>query len=60
MLPHDWLAAKAAKHGYSLRLMRLSIAAYRLGRALGIAGVFSDLVFGRVASRRGQAWRRPS
>ncbi len=42
-VPHDWLVKQAAKHGYSLIVLRLSIQAYRLGRAVGINGVFSTL-----------------
>ena len=40
-VPHDILAALAALRGYSLMLLRLTIAAYRLARAVGIAGVYS-------------------
>ncbi len=40
-LPHHLIAAAARRLGYSLYLLRLSIAAYRLPRALGIDGAYS-------------------
>ena len=40
-IPHDKLAEAANAKGYSLSLLRLSIAAYRLRRSIGVAGVFS-------------------
>ena len=44
-VPHDWLVRQAHRHGYNLFLLRLSIAAYRLARAVGINGVYAALVF---------------
>ena len=43
-VPHHvvWRAAK--KHRYSLWILRLSLASYRLPRAVGVAGVFSRLI----------------
>ena len=48
MVPHDVLIELAKKWGYPLWLLRLSLAAYRLARSIGIEGVFSITV---VASR---------
>ena len=47
-VPHHLLAAAAARKGYPLVLLRLSLAAYRMQRAIGIEGVFSHLL---VATR---------
>ena len=44
-VPHDILVRHAVKNGYDLWLLRLSLAAYLLGRAVGIHGVFSVLLF---------------
>eukprot|EP00973_Karenia_brevis_P064916 9015810-Karenia_brevis.AAC.1 len=44
MVPHQLLAMAARKHRFSLRILRLSLAAYRLKRAIGIDGVFSVLL----------------
>ena len=41
MIPHRHIAVAAVKHGYSLWLLRLSLAAYRLPRAVGVEGVYS-------------------
>ena len=43
-VPHDVLARMAALAGYPVIPLRLAIAAYRLARAVGIAGVFARLV----------------
>lgn len=41
MIPH-WALAKAAKQcGYSLKVLRLSVAAYRIARSIGIDGTYS-------------------
>ena len=40
-VPHGVLAEAAAKAGYNLVILRLSLAAYRLTRVLSIEGVFS-------------------
>ena len=48
MIPHHHVAAAAKKHGYSLWLLRLSLASYRLPRAVGIEGIYSRVI---VASR---------
>ena len=37
-IPHALLVKAAAKHNFPLRLLRLSLAAYRLQRAIGIGG----------------------
>ncbi len=47
-VPHDKLVHYAVIHGYQLWVLRLSLAAYRLVRVVGINGVFSA---GIVASR---------
>ena len=47
-MPHDLLVLQAIALGYNLRLLRLSLAGYRLPRALMIDGVCSRTV---VASR---------
>ena len=44
MVPYDWLVRQARKYGFSLRLLRLSIAAYKLSCAVGTCGSFSGLV----------------
>ena len=33
-IPHDWLVRQAVRHGYNLYLLRLSLAAYLLARAV--------------------------
>ena len=43
-IPHARLAREAAKLGYPLWLLRLSLAAYRLPRSLRIGQVYSFLV----------------
>ena len=40
-IPHDLVAKAAMEKGYNLVILRLSFAAYRLQRAVGIDGVFS-------------------
>jgi hypothetical protein len=40
-IPHDLLCQAAKEKGYNLVILRLSLAAYRLCRAVGIDGVFS-------------------
>ena len=47
-VPHEWLVEQAKKYEYSLSVLRLSIAAYRLPRTVSIAAVCSRLV---VATR---------
>ena len=44
MLPHNRIAEAAMRHGYNLWLLRLSLAAYRLPRSLGIDGAYSRSV----------------
>ena len=41
MIPHHLIVSAARKHGYSPWLLRLSLAAYRLPRAIGVEGVYS-------------------
>ena len=47
-VPHAILVRAAASRGYPILVLRLSIAAYRLSRSIGVDGVYSRLV---VASR---------
>ena len=43
-VPHDILVECARECGYNLTILRLSLAAYRLVRSLGVEGVFSRLI----------------
>jgi len=43
-VPHDILVAKAVTKGYPLRLLRVSLSAYRLARTLTVQGACSRLV----------------
>jgi len=43
-IPHRPLVEAARRHGYSLWLLRMSLAAYRLQRTVGVDGCFSRLV----------------
>ena len=44
-VPFDWLAQKAARVGYNLIILRLSLAAYSLARVLDIEGCVSGFVW---------------
>ena len=44
-IPHWYLLQQAVKYHFNLFLLRLSVAAYRMGRAIGINAVFGSLVF---------------
>ena len=48
MIPHHLIASAARKHGFSFWILRLSLAAYRLPRAIGVEGVYSRQI---VATR---------
>ena len=48
-VPHDMLVAAAKLRGYPLRLLRLSLEAYRLQRVVGVDGAFSK----RIRATRG-------
>lgn len=48
MIPHHLIVSAARTHGFSPWFLRLSLAAYRLPRAIGVEGVYSRLI---VASR---------
>jgi len=50
-LPHWLIVAAATKHRCNLFVLRLSLAAYRLPRAIGIDGVYSRLVVATLASQ---------
>ena len=41
MIPHEHIAAAAAKHGYSAWVLRLSLAAYRMQRVVSVEGLYS-------------------
>ena len=43
-VPHDDIAAAARVRGYPLCILRLSLAAHRLRRSLGVDGVYSRLI----------------
>jgi hypothetical protein len=44
-IPHDLLVKAAIDKGYNLVVLRLSLAAYRLSRVIGIDGIYSRKVF---------------
>ena len=44
MVSHAELARAARKHGFSLKVLRLSLAAYRIALSIGIDEVYSDTV----------------
>ena len=48
MIPHQHIWAAAVKHDFNLWVLRLSLAAYRLARAVGINGMYSRCI---VAAR---------
>ena len=41
-IPHSVLVEEAQKRGYPLYLLRLSLAACRVGRIVGVGGVFQQ------------------
>ena len=43
-IPHHLVVKAARKHGYPLKLLRLSLAAYRLQRSIGIEGKYSRCI----------------
>ena len=43
-IPLDHLVVHARRWGYNLRLLRLSLAAYRLSRRIGVDGMYSNSV----------------
>ena len=44
-VPHDWLVKQAARYRYPLAILRLSLAAYRLGRVVVINGICTALIW---------------
>jgi hypothetical protein len=44
MVPHHLLAQAAKEAGYSIRILRMSLAAYRIARSIGVDGVYSKQV----------------
>ena len=49
-IPHRHLVHAALRHGYPIVLLRLSLAAYRIRRAVGVAECFHALLSQRVTS----------
>ena len=43
-VPHRRLAQAARKHGYNVTVLRLTLAAYRLPRSIGVSGIYSRMV----------------
>ena len=43
-IPHWFLVQQAATYGFNIVLLRLSVAAYKLQRAVGVEGVYSALL----------------
>ena len=43
-IPHHYIVQAAIRHNYNLCLLRLSLAAYRLPRAIGVDGQYSRLI----------------
>lgn len=41
-IPHDWSVRQTCRYGYNLYLLRLSVEAYRLGRAVGICRAYAS------------------
>ena len=44
MIPHKQLVEAARATGFSLRVLRMSLAAYRIARTVGVDGVYSETV----------------
>ena len=44
-MPHSVLVREAHARGYPLLLLRLSLAAYRIARVVGVGGIFSRLIY---------------
>ena len=44
-VPHDWLVAHASTLNYPMRILKLSIQAYLLGRSIAVDGMATSLVF---------------
>ena len=59
-VPYHLLVKAAVAKGYPLVVLRLSIAAYRLARSLGVDGIYSKLLLATRVSRLAQALRLPS
>ena len=53
-IPHHLVAKAAARLGFNLTVLRLSLAAYRLARAISVEGTFSLLLI----ATRGWIWPR--
>jgi hypothetical protein len=43
--PHEWLVRQAVKYQYPLLILRLSIAAYKLGRTIVVDGVCTAIIW---------------
>ena len=44
-VPHDFLVAHAVEYLYPIRLLKLSIAAYKIGRIIVVDGVCSYMLY---------------
>ena len=55
-IPHVHVYRAARKHGYNLWLLRLSLAAYRLPRAVGVDAVYSRLVVATLSLTAGSGF----
>ena len=44
-VPHDWLVRQAVKFQYPLLILRLSLAAYRLGRVVVVGGISTEIMW---------------
>jgi hypothetical protein len=44
-VPHDWLVRQAVKFHYPLLILRLSLAAYRLGRVVVVGGISTEIMW---------------
>ena len=55
-VPLDWLVRQAARYQYPLLILRLSIAAYQLGRTIVIQGVCSMLVWATMGITAGSVY----
>ena len=43
-VPLDWLVRQGKRYSYPMAILRLCVAAYRIGRAIGVDGIFSAII----------------
>ena len=55
-IKHFLIIRAAKKHGYDMQLLRLSLAAYRAPRAIGVNGVFSRLIIATTGITAGSGF----